>query len=73
VYAFALCAYYILHGKPLHTRADPRASDNNTKRNEQGYDWELMRTTINECLQDDPDARLKFEELQKEIFYYYIA
>jgi len=31
-----------------------------------------MRTTINECLKDDPDARLKFEELQKEIFYYYI-
>jgi len=31
-----------------------------------------MRPTINECLKDDQGARLNFEELQKEIFYFYI-
>jgi len=36
VYAFALCAYYILHGKPLYTRDDPLAYLNNDKQNEQG-------------------------------------
>jgi len=25
VYAFALCAYYILHGEPLFSRKDPQA------------------------------------------------
>jgi len=30
VYAFALCAYYLIHGEPLFTRAKPEAYiDNN--------------------------------------------
>jgi len=39
VYAFALCAYYLLHAEPLYTRDDPKAYDNNTKKNEKGSSY----------------------------------
>jgi len=73
VYAFALCAYYLMHAEPLYTRDDPKAYDNNTKKNEKGNRFVLMQTTINQCILDDPSARLTFEQLQGEIFHHLIA
>jgi serine/threonine protein kinase len=52
-YAFALCAYYILHGESLFTKADPLAYNENTSRNEKGSSWQNMKTVINKCLGDD--------------------
>jgi hypothetical protein len=52
VYAFALCAYFILHGEPLFDENNELAYDNNTAKNEKGNEtWELLKAAINSCLQ----------------------
>ena len=43
VYAFALCAYYILHGEPLFSEKNENAYTHNTGRNEKGEIYELLK------------------------------
>ena len=47
MYAFALCAYYILHGEPLFSEANVAQYNDNTAKNEKGKTYELLRETIN--------------------------
>ena len=72
VYAFGLNAYYILHGEPLFSRQDANAYLNNETKNEKGNNRELLRSTINRCLNDDPNQRPSFKILHGEVFYYII-
>ena len=71
MYAFALCAYFILHGEPLFDENNELAYDNNTAKNEKGNEtWELLKAAINSCLQDNPDDRPDFTALEGEAFLF---
>jgi hypothetical protein len=72
VYAFACCAYFIINGWPLFTKDDPKAYLNNTTKHNEGYYGAYMEIAINKCLSDNPEDRLSFEVLQKEIFHHLI-
>jgi serine/threonine protein kinase len=68
VYAFALCAYFILHGEPLFNEQNENAYDNNSAKNEKGrLTWNMLKTTINNCLKDDPNERPDFKEIEGEV------
>ena len=63
VYAFALCAYFILHGETLFNESNEKAYDLNTEKNKKGSNHELLQKTVNICLADDHDARPDFNDL----------
>jgi len=55
VYAFGLCAHYLIWGQPLFHKGDKRAYENNTtKSNNVDSDGWLLQGIINWCLHDDP-------------------
>jgi len=55
VYAFGLCAHYLIWGQPLFHKGDKRAYENNTtKSNNTRFDYWLLQGIINWCLDDDP-------------------
>jgi len=55
VYAFGLCAHYLIWGQPLFDKGDKRAYENNTtKSNNVSDDSFLLQGIISWCLHDDP-------------------
>jgi serine/threonine protein kinase len=60
IYAFALNCFYIIHGKTLFNRKEVSAYLNNTKKNTEGDDEDLLQFIINRCLEDDPNKRPDF-------------
>jgi len=56
VYAFALNAYYLIHGEPIFSRAKPQAYlDNDTKDKEK---YIPLERAIEKCLDDKPNKRM---------------
>ena len=64
MYNFALCTYFIIHGKP-HT--PPDTNDTNAPQVD-SCEYDLMHEALIACLSEDPARRLSFEVLRKEIF-----
>jgi len=55
VYAFGVCAHYLIWGQPLFSKHNVQDYLNNkTKSKNVGYDGHLLQGIINWCLHDEP-------------------
>jgi serine/threonine protein kinase len=73
VYAFGVCAHFLIWGQPLFGDHNKQAYLDNTKKSKNfKNDASLLQGIINWCLSDEMD-RPTFEMLEKEVFYHYLG
>jgi hypothetical protein len=73
VYAFGVCAHFLIWGQPLFHKENQLDYLNNRIKSKNAWDdGFLLQGIINRCLDDDIEARPTFETLEKEVFNHFL-
>lgn len=69
IYAFGLCAYFLIFGVHMYSKENAQAWRNNTETAKKSEDLFILQAMINRCLLDKPEDRPDFKLLAGEIAF----